>query len=365
MRIREVSVIIVLIILLIATPAVCGGDDVKSPLMRQKIIERLEGLNASSQGKNEKLHEQALKNRQARTMRNKEPDPTKSNKPGIHQVKDQKPVKLAVPQLPIRPSQQALTMSKLLAKAKKNAHGITVMPEVPTVIVMSNTDVNRITSSEEIKDVVYSKEKGLSIQFSGKDCYVKFQAVRKGKDTVYSTLPSELFIVSGDRVYNIIAVPRDKTIARTIRLSAGERDKIKANSELFSGMPLEKKVIAVIQYAYQDNIPYSFTVTNIGREIKGIEGIRLVLLRSVVADGEGIRLKIYQAEISPGSQKKGTGVDMDERNFLQTDLTTDTIAIAIEKPHLEGDDQTRIYICERNREEAGDKLSTTAASPLR
>ncbi|MBN2570071.1 MAG: type-F conjugative transfer system secretin TraK [Deltaproteobacteria bacterium] len=358
MRIREVSIIIVLVTLLIAAPAICGGDNVKSPLKQQEVIEKLKGLNASSQGKNEKLHEQALKKKQARMSRNKKTDPIKRNKEDTRQ-----PVKIAVPQLPIRPSQQALTMAKLLAKAKKNAHGITVMPEVPTVVVMSNTDVNRITSSEDIKDVVYSKEKGLSVQFSGKDCYVKFQAVRKGEDTVYSTLPSELFIVSGGRVYNIIAVPRAETIARTIRLSEGERDKIKANSELFSGMPLEKKVISMIQYAYQDNIPYSFTVTNIGREIKRIEGIKLVLLRSVIADGEGIRLKIYQAEISPGSQRKGTGVDLDERNFLQTDLTTDTIAVAIEKPHLEKDDQTRIYICEINREEAGDKLSTTVAKP--
>ena len=362
MRIEGISLTVILIMLLIASPAICGGDDVQSPAMQQKILERLQKVNISPQNKGKELSGVARNKDRVRKAHGKQPKPTSQNKRDTAQVKDKRSVSV-VPQLPLRPS-QTITKAKLLVEAMKNAHGIVVMPEVPTVVDMSNTDVNRITSCAEIKDVIYSKEKGLSVQFSGKDCYVKFHAARKGNQTVYSTVPTELFIVSGGRVYNIIAVPR-KGIARTVRLSEGVIDKIRKNNELFQGMPLEKKVLAMIEYAYKDDIPESFTVTEVKRKIDFSKGVNLVLLRSIVADGEGLRIKVYQAEINPRFRGKGSTVDLDERNFLRTGLTTDTIAIAISDPHLEGKKQTRIYICERNREEPVNRLSTTTARPLK
>lgn len=362
MRIKGIFLTVILVMLLMASPAICGGDNVQSPAMQKEILERLQKVNISSQNKGEKLSEAARNKKRVRQARAKQPKPTSKNKQDTTQVKDKRSVSV-VPQLPLRPS-RAISKAKLLVEAMKNAHGIVVMPEVPTVVDMSNTDVNRITSHAEIKDVIYSKEKGLSVQFSGEDCYVKFHAARKGNQTVYSTVPTELFIVSGGRVYNIIAVP-GKGIARTVRLSEGVIDNIRKNNELFRGMPLEKKVLAMIKYAYKDNIPESFTVTKVGREVDFFEGVKLVLLRSVVADGEGLRIKVYQAEINHGSHWKGSAVDLNERNFLRTGLTTDTIAIAISDPHLEGEKQTRIYICERNREEPVNRLSTTTGQPLK
>lgn len=365
MRIKGIFLTVVLIILFIASPAICGGDDVQSPALRQKVLERLKKVNTSSQNqnKNKQLSIAAKDKNRVRGKRAKQIKPTPKNKQDkTSRVKNKSTVNV-VPQFPLKPS-RVITKAKLLVEAMKNAHGKVIMPEVPTVVNMSNTDVNRITSYSDVKDVIYSKEKGLSVQFSGKDCYVKFHAARKGNQTIYSTVPTELFIVSGGRVYNIIAVPR-KGIARTVRLSAGVGDKIRKNNELFMGMPLEKKVLAMIKYAYKDDIPESFTVTEVKRKMDFFKGVNLVLLRSIVADGEGLRIKVYQAEMSRDSRRKDISMDLDERNFLRTDLTTDTIAIAISNPHLEGDEQTRIYICERNREEPVNRLSTTTAKPLK
>jgi len=359
MRIKGLFLTVVLI-MFIASPAVCGGDDVQSPVMQQKILERLRKAdNPLTGNKGEKLSKEAQVKDRVRKARAKSTSKGRQDAP---QAKSKSSVSV-VPQFPFQPS-QAIGKAKVLIEAMKNAHGKVVMPEVPTVVDMSNTDVNRITSHSEIKDVIYSKEKGLSVQFSGKDCYVKFHAARKGNKTIYSTVPTELFIVSGGRVYNVIAVPREG-IARTVRLSEGVLDNIRKNNELFQGMPLEKKVLAMIKYAYKDNIPESFTVTEVKHKIDFIKGVKLVLLRSIVADGEGLRIKVYQAEMTHDSAGKSTSVDLDERSFLRTDITTDTVAIAISDPHLEGKKQTRIYICEQNREEPVNRLSTTTANPLK
>lgn len=360
MRIKkEFFLTVVLIMLFIASPGICGGDDVQSPAIQQQILERLRKVDTPlTQNKEEELSKVARDKDRTRKAQAKSTQEAKQEAP---QPKSKGSVSV-VPQVPLH-SSPALSKAKILAETMKNAHGQVVMPEVPTVVDMSNTDVNRITSHSQIKDVIYSKEKGLSVQFSGKDCYVKFHAARKGNETIYSTVPAELFIVSGDRVYNIIAVP-GKGIARTVRLSEGVLDNIRKNNELFQGMPLEKKVLAMIEYAYKDNIPESFTVTEVTRKIDFIDGVNLVLLRSIVADGEGLKIKVYQAELSRGSREDDTSVNLEERNFLRADLTTNTIAIAISDPHLEGKKQTRIYICERNREEPVNRLSTTAANPL-
>ena len=248
----------------------------------------------------------------------------------------------------------AMSRAKIEAEVKKNAYGNVVLPEIPTVVSMSNTDVNRITSYAEIKDVIYSKEKGVLIKYSGKDCYVKFTIQTKGKRTIYSTTPSELFIVSGGNVYNIIACP-EKGTARTIRLMGSEAVRIKENEDIFRGMPLEKKVLSVIKHAFKDNVPESFTVTEIHQEISFSDKISLSLLRRIAVDGEGIILKVYQARVSPGFG----AVTLTEKDFLRTDLTTNTIAIAIDHPHLKTGEISRIYICERNQGELEAGLSTT------
>jgi len=55
---------------------------------------------------------------------------------------------------------------------------VVVHPETPTVVEMSSTDVNRVTCSEPIQDVVYSAEKGVSVRFLDREAFVKF-LVRK------------------------------------------------------------------------------------------------------------------------------------------------------------------------------------------
>jgi hypothetical protein len=97
----------------------------------------------------------------------------------------------------------------------------TVTPEVSTAVTLSNSDINRITCREEIKDVVFSREKGLSVKTVGKDAFVKFLITRKDEKEVYSSTPSELFVVCGENVYNLIALPK-RVPSQTVRLSPGD-----------------------------------------------------------------------------------------------------------------------------------------------
>ena len=61
---------------------------------------------------------------------------------------------------------------------------VTVLPEISQTVELSNTDVNRFICTDNIQDVVYSKEKGVVVKYSGKNAFVKFQIVLKRGEEV-------------------------------------------------------------------------------------------------------------------------------------------------------------------------------------
>jgi len=82
-----------------------------------------------------------------------------------------------------------------------------VTPEIPAAVRLSAQDINRVTcQSGEIRDVVYSKEKGMTVTFAGKDAYIKYKYIKKSDKTIYPTV-TEMYIVCGEATYNLIAVP--------------------------------------------------------------------------------------------------------------------------------------------------------------
>ncbi len=184
--------------------------------------------------------------------------------------------------------------------AKLPAEGaVTVMPEVAQSVELSSSDVNRITCQGEIKDVVYSREKGITVKFSGRDVFVKFRTGLKDGKTTYSTTPSEIFVVCGDNVYSLIDLPK-RIPARSIRLSPGKTENIRKNRSLLGALPFEKKILSAIRSLYTEEIPESFTVSTPNRRIDLFRELDLVLARIAVVEGEGIQVKEYRGTLAGG-----------------------------------------------------------------
>ncbi|MFB3925189.1 MAG: type-F conjugative transfer system secretin TraK [Syntrophales bacterium] len=232
-----------------------------------------------------------------------------------------------------------------------------VMPEAPTAVRVSDNDVNRITcSSGDIRDVVFSRDKGMTVSFAGKDAFLKFKHLKQGRKSYFSPEASEMFIVCGDATYNIIAVP-DRIPAQTIRLSSGDGDRIKKNQSFFSGMSTEKKMLAMIRAVYTGEIPESFNVQTNRVPIEGIfKDITIYLNRTVVADGEGLQLKEFILGIRESSRV--VRIELDEKDFLKLPLTKDTLAVSLDKMILNKGENVRLFICEMIKER-----NTAASEP--
>jgi len=228
---------------------------------------------------------------------------------------------------------------------------VTVMPEVAQPVELSSSDVNRITCQGEIKDVVYSREKGITVKFSGRDAFVKFRTGLKDGKTTYSTTPSEIFVVCGDNVYSLIALPK-RIPARSIRLSPGKTENIRKNRSLFGALPFEKKVLSAIRSLYTEEIPESFTVSTPNKRIDLFRDLDLVLARVAVVEGEGIQVKEYRGTLADGDKDR---IELGERGFLRNEISTDPIAVSLDRLVLKKGEILRAFVVEPHREEQGDE----------
>ena len=228
---------------------------------------------------------------------------------------------------------------------------VTVMPEVAQPVELSSSDVNRITCQGEIKDVVYSREKGITVKFSGRDAFVKFRTGLKDGKTTYSTTPSEIFVVCGDNVYSLIAVPK-RIPARSIRLSPGKTENIRKNRSLFGALPFEKKILSAIRSLYTEEIPESFTVSTPNKRIDLFRDLDLVLARVAVVEGEGIQVKEYRGTLADGDKDR---IELGERDFLRNEISTDPIAVSLDRLVLKKGEILRAFVVEPHREEPGDE----------
>ncbi len=220
----------------------------------------------------------------------------------------------------------------------------TVYPEVPTPVRMSGTDINRLTClGGAIKDVVYSREKGMNVTFSGKDAYAKYRVIKKGPKVTYMTDPTEIYIICDNQTYQLVAVP-DRIPGQTIRLARGAGDRIKKNQSLLGGLPLEKKILSLVKQVYQNDLPKSFSVTLSAEKIDLFRDIDMTLVKTVHVEGEGIRLKEIRVKIRPESGIEY--LDIDERDFLDVGVTQNTLAISVDKPQIKQGESARVFICE-------------------
>ena len=228
-----------------------------------------------------------------------------------------------------------------------------VLPEATTTIRLSSSDMNRISCPAEIREALTSTEKGVTIKITGKDAFVKFKVTKKGDKLSYSTTPTELYVVCGEETFSMIAFPQ-RIPAQTIRLSSGRERKIKENISLYAGLPFEKKLLRAIRDVYTENIPDSYSVIRTDKWFSMFREIVLTLKRTIDIEGEGLRIKEYEAKLRGGPAE----FRMSEKMFLRTELAENPVAVALERHILRQGDSARVFVVDQRAERGeGGKLA--------
>ena len=225
-----------------------------------------------------------------------------------------------------------------------------VLPEATTSVRLSSSDMNRISCPVDIREALTSSEKGLTIKITGKDAFVKFKVTKKGDKFSYSTTPTELYVVCGDETFSMVIFPQ-RIPSQTIRLTSGKERKIKENLSLYSGLPFEKKLLKAIKDVYTENIPDSYNVIKKEKRFSLYREIYLTLKRTVDIEGEGLRIKEYEASL----RGETTEFRLNEKMFLRTELAENPVALSLERHILRTGDTSRLYVVEQRAEKLGSR----------
>lgn len=235
------------------------------------------------------------------------------------------------------------TVSTLIFLSSVHADSV-ITPEVPTIVELSNHDINRIVCSGQMTDLIFSKEKGLTGYFSGNNAFIKFKIENIGDEYIYADTPSELFVVCNSAVYTLIVAPMDISSV-TVRLSSPKGDTFKKNIAHYKNLPLEKQALQIIREAYNESYPSSYRVTESNKQITLSANLAATLLQAVDVDGVGLRMKKYQVtSLAPGR------IDVDEKSFLSPFVSDSILAVAVEDHSLQPGETTRVFVVEKKEQ---------------
>lgn len=214
-----------------------------------------------------------------------------------------------------------------------------VLPEVQMKAMLSASDVNRVVCGSVIKDVTISEEKGVMVNYSGKNAFVKFAVTKLGEKTLYAANPVEIFVSCGESVYNIIAIPK-RIPSQTVRLSSGKIEKIQKNNSAHAGQSFEKKLLEVIKASYTDEIPESYTVNLKSKEIKAFRDATVLLKRDIAVEGEGI--VVHEYYVSPKENVEQLAIS--ERDFMKKEYANRPVAISADKLIIRKGEIARVFV---------------------
>ena len=219
-----------------------------------------------------------------------------------------------------------------------------IAPEMPTIVQLSNRDINRIVCSGPMSDLIYSEEKGVTGHFSGNSAFVKFKAEEINGELMYAETPSELFVVCNGAVYTLIAEPHE-IASVTLHLAAPAKDVFKKNIDHYKNLPLEKQVLQIIREGYEGGYPSSYKVSNADTLIPLCGDLNVNLMQTVDVEGVGLRLKQYKV-----ASTKSEKMELQEKTFLSLGISESILAVAIENHVLNTGEATRVFVVEKREQ---------------
>ncbi len=211
-------------------------------------------------------------------------------------------------------------------------------PEKTTAVKMSSIDINRIVCPEDIKDVIYSEEKGIIVKVSGKHAFLKFQIKKIGETIQFSKTPADLYVVCGQNVYSIIAVP-DRIPAVSVYLEDKGR-KIAQAVKSIEGMPFEKKILQIVKNVYTGKVEENYLWVASKENINLYNNLDISMKGYFDIEGEGLRVKIYKVTA------KET-VSIKESDFLRTEISVSPVAVSLDTLKLAKGESATLIIVER------------------
>jgi len=220
---------------------------------------------------------------------------------------------------------------------------ITVHPNRPATITLSNQDVNRIhCTSGDINDAFYSEEKGIILQNNGPDSFVKFDVVVRGEEREYVTARNELYITCNNEVYTLLVNPQPMP-AQTVHLISETKRSLEDNLHALNGIPEEDRAVNLSVAALKGNLVSRYGVKKrTGQKATVVSGVQVEQVSGHHVLGSGLIVDEYRLINESGNDQM-----LSEPSFLRPVFGQSIYAVTLDPLLLRQGDTGRLIIVRR------------------
>ncbi len=236
----------------------------------------------------------------------------------------------------------AFLITNAAAAEPEAGYGVVVYAERPTTVELSNRDINRIVCVDGgFEDYKYSGEKGIVVEASGSDAFVKFQILEIGESRQYVTARSEFFFRCSGEMFTLFGAPRDMP-SQTIFLGGALGHGAKQNAELFNPLSDEERAIEITRHVLRETAPASFSKTVLDEPYSDgvVAGVDVRRRTHYHVTGTGFSAAEFLV-------RAARDVRLHEMNFAARALGRSIYAITIERPQLKAGEVTRVVLIYR------------------
>jgi conjugal transfer pilus assembly protein TraK len=224
-----------------------------------------------------------------------------------------------------------------------------VTAEHTTAVIVSNRDVNRLYCPSSVEDVVWSKEKPVTVRVTGGNVFVKFLVAHDstgGENRV--TSPLDVHIVCGGEVFTLILHPQDLDSV-TVRLGDPVKRDLTVVAKDWGSLAWEDKVKRLTLIAYRHEVPVGFArdaipATDPRAHIKVYQDLEVLGQSDLIAQGTGLRATEYLA-------RADKAMSLTERDFLLPQMG-EIVAVTVDPLFVAAQGASRVIVVTRSARDA-------------
>lgn len=220
-----------------------------------------------------------------------------------------------------------------------------VTPDVPTAVILSNRDTNRVVCvAGQIDGYRFSEEKGALVDGTGSEAFIKFLIERLGEEQKYVTQRSEFYFQCGGVTYTILSAPSN-IAAQTVYLVPGSGAEAKENRLRFKALSEEERAVSMSLDLLKDDVPASFHVRSVNEPYDRytLNRLDVRLVREVEVVGTIYRAREYLL-------RARSDVVLNERDFLKPTFGTSIYAVTFERLKLKAGEVGRVVLVYRGEQ---------------
>ena len=227
-------------------------------------------------------------------------------------------------------------------KKKRPANAKLLLPDVTNDVSISITEINRISSDEEITSIKYDKKiNNLIINYKGKNAYILYTDKVEALayiETEHNVYPVRLIPAEVKATHYILS-DGDSLLGKSSDNSTATVD----HSNKIHSTNKEKRFIEMLQYAY-GNPPTEEGSIEISRlkNIHLISDIEIYKFKTYTFLDDGMYINVYLTKLARNCSDEKLVVA--EKDFLIPEIGNYPIGISLEHNFIDKENYTRIFV---------------------